>query len=165
MHTGLRLTQQKFQKGFSMLEVLVAIVVISFGLLGLAGLQAVGLKNNQTAYLRSLATQQAYDMADRMRANMPGVVAGSYDNIATGAGSDPGCISSGCSMAQLAQYDRYAWNTANSALLPGGSGTVVGSRTTFFTITVNWTEKCTTGETGCASDGTITQGFPVRFLP
>lgn len=159
-----------------MLEVLIAIVVISFGLLGLAGLQAVGLKNNQTSYLRAIATQQAYDMADRMRANRTGVYAASYDSIAAGAGSDPGCISSGCSTSQMAQYDRFAWNTANAALLPGGDGTVTGTGapSTLFTIAVNWTEACATGETGLACDGvtatsctsgTITRCFTTSFLP
>lgn len=147
-----------------MLEVLIAIVVISFGLLGLVGLQAVGLKSNQTAYFRSLATQQAYDMADRMRANMKGVAAGYYDNI-TATEADPGCVLSSCTSEEMSKYDRYAWYTANAALLPSGSGTVKGSRTTYFTITVSWTEKCTTGESGCASDGTISRYFPVRFLP
>lgn len=166
MLARMQLTQQKPQKGFSMLEVLIAILVISFGLLGLAGLQAVGLKNNQTAYLRSLATQQAYDMADRMRTNMTGVAAGSYDNIATGVGSDPGCISntSGCTPTQMAQNDRFAWNTANAALLPGGSGIVVGTSATIFTITVSWSEKCTTGQTGCVN-GSLVQSLPVRFVP
>jgi type IV pilus assembly protein PilV len=153
-----------------MLEVLIAIVVISFGLLGLAGLQAVGLKNNQTAYLRAIATQQAYDMADRMRANRAGVYAassvGSYDNI-TGVGSDPGCISTGCSTANMALYDQYAWNTANAALLPNGAGTVTGAGgtpSTLYTIAVTWTEACSTGETSCTS-GTITRSFSTSFLP
>jgi type IV pilus assembly protein PilV len=55
--------------GFTLIEVLVAMVVLTVGLLGLAGLQATSLKNSQNAYYRSVATQLAYDMADRMRAN------------------------------------------------------------------------------------------------
>ncbi len=174
MYAGMRLPQQKRQDGFSMLEVLIAILVISFGLLGLAGLQAVGLKSNQTAYLRSIATQQAYDMADRMRANMTGVGAGSYNSIATGVGSDPGCISSGCDSTQMAQYDRYAWNTSNAALLPGGGGsayranadcTTLDATSNRFCIRVSWSEKCTTGETGCATNGTISRNFDVWVAP
>jgi len=49
---------------------LVAMLVLAIGLLGLAGLQVVGLRNNQSAYLRAQATQLAYDMADRMRTNI-----------------------------------------------------------------------------------------------
>ena len=63
------------QKGFTMLEVLIAIIIFSFGLLGLAGLQLVSLANNLSANSRSTATALAYDMADRMRANMQGAVA------------------------------------------------------------------------------------------
>lgn len=166
MNIGMHLSSRHKPQGFAMMEVLIAIVVISFGLLGLAGLQAVGLKNNQTSYLRSIATQQAYDMADRMRANRAGVYTGSYDNIAAGTGSDPGCISAGCSTANMALYDRFAWNTANAALLPGGAGTVTGTGTpsTLYTIAVSWTEGCTTGETGCTS-GAITRSFSTSFLP
>ena len=55
--------------GFTLIEVLIAMLVLAVGLLGLAGLQATSLKNNQSAYNRSQATQLAYDIADRMRSN------------------------------------------------------------------------------------------------
>ena len=55
--------------GFTLIEVLVALIIVSIGLLGLAGLQATSVRFNQQAYLRSQAVQQAYDMADRIRAN------------------------------------------------------------------------------------------------
>ena len=55
--------------GFTLIEVLIAMLVLAVGLLGLAGLQATSLRNNQSAYNRSQATQLAYDLADRMRAN------------------------------------------------------------------------------------------------
>lgn len=141
--------------GFTLLEVLVAIVVLSIGLLGLAGLQAAGLRNNQGAYLRTIATQQAYDMADRMRTNPAAVTGGSYDNI-SGTGSDPGCITTGCSPAQMAQYDAYEWNTTNQNALPTGKGTVKLVATNRFTITVMW-DDARTGASGtaCGSDPTV----------
>jgi type IV pilus assembly protein PilV len=160
------------QQGFLLIEVLIAIVVISFGLIGLAGLQAVGLQNNHTSYLRSMATQQAYDIADRMRANMGditpgnGVAGGAYNNILSGTGADPGCSAGGCTAAQMATYDRFAWNTANALLLPAGSGTVAGTPSTLFTITVSWFEKCTVGEVSCvATSGTTTRNFVTSFVP
>ncbi|MCX7101946.1 MAG: type IV pilus modification protein PilV, partial [Methylobacter sp.] len=58
--------------GFTLIEVLIAMLVLAVGLLGLAGLQATSLKSNQSAYNRSQATQLAYDLADRMRANVAG---------------------------------------------------------------------------------------------
>lgn len=128
------------QRGFSLLEVLIAIVILAIGLLGVARLQANSVGFNHGAYLRSQATLQVYDMADRMRSNMPGVTAGNYNAIA-GTPADPNCFAAGCTPAQMAQYDTFEWNTANAAQLPGGVGTVTGSGAgSVFTITVTWTE-------------------------
>ena len=125
--------------GFSMIEVLISIVVMSIGLLGLAGLQATGLRNNSGANLRSLATMQVYDMSDRMRANAAGVTAGLYDDI-SGVGSSTTCAIKvgGCSTVQMAQFDKYMLNSNNAALLPNGTGTVKRGATGLFTITVSW---------------------------
>jgi len=155
------------QRGFALIEVLTTILVVSFGLIGLAGLGVVGLKNNHMSYMRSIATQQAYDMSDRMRANMAGVNAGNYNSI-TGSATDPGCITNagGCTAAQLATYDQFAWNAANAALLPSGAGTVTGSLSTNFVVTVSWTEVCTQGaDAGCGSTGAITRSFSTTFMP
>ena len=127
--------------GFSLLEVLIAIVILAIGLLGVARLQANSIGFNHGAYLRSQATLQISDMADRMRSNMPGVAAGNYDALA-GTPADPGgCLSTGCTPAQMAQYDAFDWNTSNANQLPDGAGTVTGSGAgSLFTITVTWTE-------------------------
>ena len=122
--------------GFTLLEVLIALVIFSFGLLALAALMAKGLQYNTSALHRSYASAQAYDIADRMRANRLGITAGNYDSI-SGVGSDPGCIATGCTPAQMAQYDGWAWNSANAALLPSGSGSMTTDGTTY-TITVTW---------------------------
>jgi type IV pilus assembly protein PilV len=113
------------QDGMGLLEVLVAIVVISFGLLGLGGLQITGVRNNHVAYMRSIATQQAQDIADRMRANKVGLAAGNYDSI-SGTPSANSCISTttGCTPAQTAQQDTRQWNTNLSRLMPSGQGVV-----------------------------------------
>lgn len=112
------------QAGFSLLEILVAIVVISLGLLGLAGLQAASLRNNQSAYYRGIAAQQTYDMADRIRANLAGVQAGSYDDLNHTIPTDPACFTTTCTAANMAATDHHQWNTNNGRLLPGGVGTV-----------------------------------------
>ena len=78
------------QKGFTLLEVLVAVLVLAIGLLGLAGLQATSLRVNQSASMRSQATNLAYDMADRIRANRGAALAGSYDSQAL-ATTPPAC--------------------------------------------------------------------------
>lgn len=105
--------------GFAMLEVLITIVVIAIGLLGLAGLQATGLRNNHSAHLRSVATQLASDMADRMRANMAGFNADEYNNKATPLGQ-PTCP---CLPADMANSDLFEWSIALTAL-PSGEGLV-----------------------------------------
>lgn len=115
--------QMKRMHGVSMIEVLVTVVILAVGLLGVAGLQITGLSSGQNAYLRTIATQQAYDMADRMRANLAGVNAGNYSAIA-GTTTNPNCISTGCTTAQMAQYDAWEWNNNNALYLPLGAGAV-----------------------------------------
>ena len=144
----------KFQSGISMVEVLVAVVILSFGLLGLAGLQADGLRSNNDAYMKSQATLLAYDMLDRMRANFQGVENGFYDDLFSTPPDDPACIDSGCSIQQMSQHDAYEWSGKVAELLPGGQGRVIGSGSgSIFTITVMWDER-RTGATGtdCGDD-------------
>ncbi len=166
--------QKSMQSGFTLLEILVAIVVLSIGLLGLAGLQVVSLNNNQIAYYRSIATQQAYDMADRMRANLAGIRDGNYDNLTATLPADPGCIASGTSgcttLSNVATTDQFQWLTGNAAVLPAGAGTVrcargpsancvanVAGSNREFDITVSWTEKMPTGS--------VTRSFVTRLAP
>lgn len=103
------------RRGFSLIEVMIALLVTSVGLLGLAALQVSAMKYNHNAYLRSQATYLAKDMAERMRANRTAALGGEYD-LAFGAAA-PGSGS-------LANDDVSAWvgNVGNA--LPGGQGAV-----------------------------------------
>ena len=129
------------QKGLSLIEVMIALAVFSFGLLALAALMATGLKYNTSALHRSHATNQAYDMTDRMRANRLGLDSGYYNDLSD-SGTNPGCIESGCTPEQMAQYDTWQWNTDNARLLPEGAGTVSlkSSDSGIYTITVAWND-------------------------
>lgn len=101
--------------GFSLVEVLVALVILSIGLLGLAGLQTRGVRDNHGAYLRTQATLHAKDLVDRMRANRSAALAGDYD-VDFGANVAPG--------ATVASQDLSQWQ-ATLAQLPGpGQGRV-----------------------------------------
>ncbi len=127
------------QTGLSLIEVLVAVAVFAFGLLAIAALMANGMRMSTSTMHRSFAINQAYDMADRIRANPPPEAGGSvdYDGI-TGTGSgDPGCIDTGCTPAQIKDFDQFQWNTDNGIFLPNGVGTV-SKEHDIYTITVAW---------------------------
>jgi type IV pilus assembly protein PilV len=104
------------QRGFTLLEVLVAIVVLSSGMLGLAGLMASSLRNSHSAYQHTQAAWLAYDVIDRMRVNRPGAIATDY-NIPMGTASS---ASSG-----LAGSDITGWKSMLASTLPDGDGSVV----------------------------------------
>ena len=136
-----------FQTGISLIEVLVALLVLSVGLLGLAGLQANGSKFNNSAYLRTQAYIQAYDMADRMRNNLDGVKAGNYNAVPALADVvDAGtltkdCVAETCTPAQMATYDMEVWQKSNNLLLPTTTGgSITNNNNGTFTITVSWNE-------------------------
>lgn len=121
--------------GFTLLEVLIAMVVLSIGLLGIAGLQGVGLRSSHGAYLSSQASLLAYDMADRIRANP--------QTLATYNGFSTTTIDCAAPPATpLAAADLAQWACAVEALLPNGSGTIVGSAaidgTISYTIALQW---------------------------
>lgn len=131
--------------GFTLLEVMIALMVTSIGLLGLAALQANSMRFNQTAYLRGQAALLAYDMADRMRANKAGIDAGDY-NAPPGTIADPGCITTttGCTPAEMAQYDFFQWQQLLGRYLPGSAAStyaVDGTNANRFNITVAWREQ------------------------
>ena len=138
----------RHQHGTSLFEVLIAVLVLSIGLLGVASLQLYGLRYNQGAYLRSQATMIAYDMVDRMRSNPNGVSAGYYDNVNTASlPTAPNCISTGCTPQQLADHDINEWGSyfsGTTPMLPGATGTVTKSGS-IYTITISWTELSKTG--------------------
>ncbi len=120
--------RSRLDGGFTLLEVMVAAVVLSVGLLSLAGLQVIGLRTGHSSYLRTQATIQSYDIIDRMRANEFGVTNGDY-NQPTQAGSagteDTNCEAvNGCSTASMAAHDLFRWNQAIVDVLPGGVGVV-----------------------------------------
>jgi type IV pilus assembly protein PilV len=113
----------KKQAGFTLIEVLVSSLILSIGLVGVAGLQALSLKNNQSAYMRSQATALAYDLADRMRSNVAGANAGFY--VPANAATRATCTTTaGCSSQQMAQNDLSEWLGALATNLPMGSGFV-----------------------------------------
>lgn len=119
------------QSGFTLIEVLIALLLLSFGLLGLAGLQTLSLRNNGSALMRSRATLMAYDILDSMRADVStsnpnySAYTTSFTNVPSGS--------------TLADTDLIAWKN-ELAQLPGGEGAVAVSGSTV-TVSVRWLEK------------------------
>lgn len=127
------------QSGFTLLEVLVAILVLSIGLLGLAGLMASSIRNNHSAYQRTQATWLAYDMIDRMRVNRANAITSANNyNIAIGTASS--------SSSGLAGTDVTGWKTTLANALPAGDGSVaVDSTSRAVTVIVQWNDSRGTG--------------------
>jgi type IV pilus assembly protein PilV len=112
------------QRGATLIEILITVVIMSIGLLGIAGIQALGIRANHTGSIRSQATMLAYDMADRVRAN-PGGAGNYHFPSALPTAEVLACKSSpGCGAADMANHDTYLWLQDLSASLPDGRGTV-----------------------------------------
>ena len=123
-------------RGMTLIEVLVAMVVISVGLLGIAALQMLSLRNSQGAYLRTQATALAGDIIDRMRANRTVALAGGYD-IAFGQTIVLGATPT------IADHDRMEWKDALVAELPGIPDGKILSQGKLVTISIRWGERAT----------------------
>ena len=144
--------------GFTLIEVLVALVVMSVGLLGLAALQQNAVTFNRDAYLASQATLLAYDMADRIRGNRQAGRDGDYDSAF--AGTPPAC-NSAVAAGTVVTEDIGAWRRALSCALPMGNGQIAYDDVAqTLTITVTWDPSRGTDPQGDADETfTMTTGL------
>lgn len=127
------------ERGFTLIEVLVTVIILAIGLLGLAGLQLGGLRYSFSAYQRSQATIMANDIVDRMRANRTVAAAGNYDIDLGDAPGAQDCTGTGanCSTNTMADADLYEWKQALADVLPAGDGSVERNGANFI-ITIQW---------------------------
>lgn len=119
--------QHNKQFGFSLIEVLVTLLVLSIGLLGLAGLQGQSLRANNKAFERSAVTALANEIINRMQLNRTAMVdTFAYDNTGgTLAVENTACNADGeCPAADVAGHDLFVWDTNLAALLENGAGVV-----------------------------------------
>ena len=129
----------RLQRGFSLVEVLIALVIMSVGMLGIAGLYVQSLQAGRTSMLRHNAVTLAGDIADRIRANPTAGIA--Y----AGAGADNDCVAMGtdCDEASMAAHDIFLWDDQAVDTLPSGDVTVAFDDTNNppeYTIRVDWVE-------------------------
>jgi len=134
------------QSGFTLLEVLVAVLVLSIGLLGLAGLLASSIRNNQSAYQRTQATWLAYDIVDRMRVNRPAALASDYD---TTLGTPANCAANPTLSGSMAAHELTGSKTLPACALPAGDGAfALNTANRQVTVTVQWNDsRGTSGNT------------------
>lgn len=115
------------QRGFTLTEVLVTLVVFAFGMLGVAGLQLVSLANMDTAQFRSVATLKASEMAERIRANPDtdySAVSAADNRCHAAHYTSRNAIPADCSPEQLAGDDLWDWSEELAGQLPVGRGVV-----------------------------------------
>ena len=131
--------------GVTLIEVMVALIILTVGLLGVTALHGLGVKYGNRSYFRSQAVNQAYDILDRMRANPAGVATGQYMQSPSPTETGSNCLHSPCSISDFTSYDLVEWNTANNSLLPSGSGFVTTDGPTV-SVVVSWQESGHSGK-------------------
>ncbi len=140
MNTLLQFGPRKI-RGFTMVEALVALVVLAIGMLGIAGLYVTTLRSGSSAIFRMQAINLATDMADRIRSNRN---ANLDYNSAAANNNCFGTAAVDCTPQQMAENDLFLWNAQLVQILPSGTGTVVvtgASAPYTYTVTVSWFEQ------------------------
>ena len=109
-----------------MIEVMIAVVVFSFGLLGVAGVMTVSVKNNHNGYMRSQAAFLASSMIESIRRNQLALWAGNYqaNNLSGYSDVSTACVASACLPAALAARDMQQWSNMLTQILPNSTGTI-----------------------------------------
>lgn len=135
--------------GFSLIEVMVAVLIVSLGLLGIAGTLLTATRSASSSYLRQSAVQYAYDIVDRMRANAATAVTagGPYTATAIAPTTAPAtnCTTTNCTDAQMAAWDVWEWQNLLKTNLPNGLGSVTittgADSTVTITVQVQWNDS------------------------
>lgn len=175
------------QNGATLIEALVSILLLSLGLLGIAGLQLNALAYQKSSWATHRIAEVTNDIAERIKANPAGatngnyVYADTYANAKSAAITSNNCKTSGaaCTTAQIANDDLSDWLVKGQAALPGGAVRLEGASTTGIVVTAMYFDKefvdpvtaapvastpCTTALTGmdwrncCPSAATVPNG-------
>lgn len=150
------------QRGFSLLEAVIAAVILAIGLIAIASLQITTQLYSESSMYRSQASALAREIIERMRVNFDEAKAGAYDfttlpvktQVCTGSSVD-------CTTAQMADHDLRVWAARAQEILPGAAGTVVttagatGDDPVDITVTLSWHEN--------RSERTASQAFTFKL--
>ena len=134
-------------RGFSMIEVLVSMALVSVAMLGAVLLQASSLKLSKGASFRTQAVLLSTEISERMEANKAGAIVGNYAipvETSTPVTVPQDCVAATCDSSQLATYDLNQWGTRILAALPGSSWQIVLADNTnpvSYTILVKWQDR------------------------
>jgi type IV pilus assembly protein PilV len=140
-------------RGFTLLEVLIALLVMSIGLLGIGKLMILSARANDSAYMRSQATALGYTILDAMRANRQAAIVQGYDTAMGVFPGPAGCgttVATPCTSGQQTQNDLSQWGNALALELPLGQGSITtatgadtstGANNITATIVVQWADK------------------------
>jgi len=153
---------QKQHRGFTMLETLITLAIITIWLLGSANVQTFALRLNKAAQFRTQAVLLASEMAERMEANKDYALTGGYAYSGGAATSTKDCTTATCVATELRAFDLAEWTTRLAATLPSGTATITPDTSvpliTTYTIVVNWTDRRTEqtyGSTGAGSAAAV----------
>lgn len=128
------------ERGSTLIEVMIALLVLAIGLLGFAGMQTQGILTGRQAYLHSTAAFLAEDIIERIRAN--GTQSAAYSMLLTDQGTNNHCDTANCTDVQMVRWDQFRWQSRVASSLPNGQGqisTVQGSNAyVTATITINY---------------------------
>jgi type IV pilus assembly protein PilV len=127
LNQGVRRDGQSRQRGLSLIEAMVSIVVLALGMMGLAGVQARLLVESRTANSRATAVGLIDDLTNRMLLNRDAALANSYALAWSATKAAQDCATAQCSGTQLAQSDLNTWRIAVLASLPSANATVFQS--------------------------------------
>jgi type IV pilus assembly protein PilV len=163
------MTMKRTSKGFTLIEVLIAVLVLSIGLLGVAGTLVTASHSAGSNYLKQQGVQYAYGIVDRMHANPsaadnPSSTTNPYvvSLAAPAATIANDCTTASCTPAQLAAYDVWQWQTDLKNNLPNGLGSVgvaaggSDGQTTIVTVTVQWGDQPAPSSTAATTNSHYT---------